>query len=562
MANGLLPFGSSDSIYAVLSDRETDPYTGGGSPLDVGWKATAGAHVNPSISTGPNVVGFAQTQDFFWDFYFRIWIFPEVLEMRNPRPGVDIPFAVWNAFPYRNNLTSIVTVDADGLELDVVPPSLFYEIEYRTINLNVLPTAPLNIDAFFTFNFERGSGVFHFLATRSSSISIVPEVPVKEFWRWKTDVTTAVDGTEQRVALRGVPRRYMENRLIVTSIEKVRDYIKKMMFDFAGQVLMPYFQYATTTTADSPLGTSILYFDSSVTDVRNDEFALLIVITTQGETVVQIQTLGDNSSIIDAPLDMDIPAGSLLVPAFPSLITSKPGMSEYAVDGVAEMTLNSMVTQQRTAFPRPGNTVTLTTFDGMPVLERRFTANNNQIVTQVDTGTELIDYDVGTVSFQNYRIHAQMEGERAFLVDRIGGSTDMDYWRNFLDAVRGRLNPFLLPTYREDVVLAEPPEFLAVTVTLVGTDYGTMFAGMETHSRLCFFTAAGPLYYRATDVVQDEFGNDVVTLDRPYASGDAGYLNVSRVSFLLKCRLGNDEVRLEHHHINTQLNLTIRTTDQ
>lgn len=511
-------------------------------------------------AVGPIVVGPAfnvgiDEQEFLYDFYFRIWVFPARMELRNPRTGVDIPFAIWNAYPWKNSLTSISGTGTDGLSLDLETPSQFREIEYRTVNLQITPAAPLTIEAVFDFIFQNGDGVFTFLANRASVLSIIPDVPVNETWQWLTNVMVATDGTEQRVGLRGVPRRKMSAKLVALSEAEIMDNFKKAMFDFGGQVVIPYFQYSTTLTNAAGIGATDLVFDPARTDLREGEYVFLL--TKDAQELAKIETLGIAGATLDAPVTIDLPQGTIIAPAFASVVENKSAISRYAVNDAAEVTVDSTSSQARSDFKRPNSTATITTFQGYAILDRRPLANNN-VEDQYDQGYERFDYETGPIE-QITRWHfTRQEGPRQYLIHRAQQPETLDWWRDFLDTTRGMLNPFLLPTYRRDLFVATMPDDAYLTFVIAGSDYGSLFWPLAPFKRLWLWTDAGQIPVEITAVDLDDDGNTVCTMASAMPTGDA-YRNISFISFLLKVRLASDEVTLEHHGLETILNLAIRT---
>lgn len=494
-------------------------------------------------------------QEFLYDFYFRIWVFPLRLEVRNPRTGVDIPFAIWNAYPWKNKLTSISGTGTDGITLDLEEPSQFREIEYRTVNLQILPSAPLSIEAIFNFIFENGEGAFTFIANRASVLSIIPDVPVNETWQWLTDVMVATDGTEQRVALRAVPRRKMNAKLIALSEEEIMDNIKKALFDFGSQVVIPYFQYSTTTTADAPSGSVDLAFDPAKTDLREGEY--LFIMTKDGQELVKIETLGVAGATVDAPISINVPLGSIVAPAFASVVDNKSSISRYSVNDAAEIEVNSTSSQARADFKRPGSDVVITTFEGYAILDKRPLADD-KVQDLYDQGYERFDYNTGSIEQITRWLFTRQEGPRSYLIHRATQPETLDYWRDFLDTTRGMLNPFLLPTYRRDLFVAAKPDDAYISLLIAGSDYGALLWPNAPFKRLYLWTDAGQVPVTVTNVSLTEDGDTLCTLANAMPTGEA-YRNISFISFLLKCRLASDEVQLEHHGLETILNLAVRT---
>lgn len=519
--------------------------------------ATFGSAIAPII-VGPTFNTSQDQQNFMFDYYFKVWVIPDRLELRNPRTNVDIPFVIWNAFPYRNTLTSISSTGADGLDLDFSAGNMWREIEYRTVNITITPIAPLTIESAFTFTFTNGVGRFVFVADRATVLSILPDVPLSENWDWLTDIIVATDGTEQRAALRAVPRRSMSTKLVAITQDEIWANIKQAMFDFGNQVVIPYFQYSTTTTSDTPSGATVVQFDPKRTDLRVGEYVFVMSRTAQ--ELLKIETLTGTGCTLDAPITIDLPKGSLVVPAFASVVNSPATIERYAVNDVADIRVDSVSSQSRADFKRPGSTTVLTTFQGYPVLDKRPLANSN-VADNFDNGNERFDYSTGSIEQITRWLFTRVEGPREFMLKRVTVPADMDYWRDFLDTARGMLNPFLVPTFRQDLFIASRPVDRASNIIIAGSDYGSLFWPKAPYKRLYMWTDAGVYMVNVTEVFVNDDGNTVCTIDPPLPTGDK-YRNVKFISFLLKCRLAQDSVSLEHYAMDTILKLSIRTVPE
>lgn len=519
-----------------------------------------GAMTTPApFYPGPVPVAVAvKDQSFVFDFYYRIWAFPLVLQLRNPRTNVDIPFDLWNAYPDHNHLVSIVTTGADGLTLDIVPGATFHEVELRTVNLQITSSAPLEINATFTFNFEQGSVTFSFIADRASVVSIVPDVPVREKWEWFTNVMVATDGTEQRVALRNQPRRTQSTRLIALNEPEVKEKWKQFLLDLAGQVVVPYFQYATDLTADALIGQSTIYFDASRTDLRDGEYALIVSRTGEME-LLKVQTLAADSALMDAPITINANAGSFIMPSFTSVVQGKAALNRYAVHDVADVTLESMVSQARTLFSRPGSTVVIPTHDGYPVLLEHPIADENE-KQQFDTGAEVFDYGTGAVESITRWNWTRIATTVQFLFHRATEPQKMDFWRDFLGAVQGMLNPFFMPSWRKDLLIATAPSDGSINIEILGSDYGAYFWSAN-FKFLELHTAGGILYRTVESVTLLANGNTDCKLTVALPTG-AAYTSIEYISFLRKMRLANDTVSLEHYALDTLIEFSIRTVPE
>lgn len=551
----------------LYADAGTPYYVSGTPPLIQGVY-DAMELLGGSKTSGPATVGQTvlnpfnaglDKQDFLYDFYFRIWVIPSSLNLRNPQAGVPIPFHIWNAYPWDNTLESI-SGSLAGLDFDTVPPKVFREVEYVEVNMTIQADAPLKIDTAANFTFTEGSGVLYVVINRATVVNVIPDVPVIEKWEWLTDVMVSKDGTEQRAALRSVPRRSQTARLIATTEEEVKANLKRLQFDTSGLIVVPYFAYATEITATALAGTSDLTFQPKYTDVREGEYAFILTRTGE-EELVNFSVLSATGGTADAPLTIDVPKGSIIAPAFTSIIKGKPAVDRFAVEHAAEVRFTSEVAQSRTLFSRPGSLATIEYHDGYPILTERPLVPNETVQDQFDNGMEVFDYETGDREIVTNWNFVRLEGSRRFMFHHYEQPEIVDYWRDFLNEIQGQAKPFLVPTFRADHVLAETPLDQSLTITILGSDYAALYFPMAPYKRLVLWTAAGPHYVTVDTVETTAEGNSLCTLTAPLPVG-LEYTQIDHISYLLKVRLNSDTVELEHHALDCYVDLSWRTVPE
>ena len=140
------------------------------------------------------------------DYYNRIFIFPAIIDIRNPVIGSPNAYSVWNAYFQTNILETIIEADDTGLTNSAADATSFDALEVKDFAITVGATAPISIDATYTFNFQVGSGILLFQATRATLVPFAPEVPIRQSLEWRTDIIRAYDGTQQRISSRPTPK--------------------------------------------------------------------------------------------------------------------------------------------------------------------------------------------------------------------------------------------------------------------------------------------------------------------------------------------------------------------
>ena len=506
-----------------------------------------------------SIVGMVQGS-FFADYYYRVHVSPLVLDLQTVASSQTRRFNVWNAWPDRNaNLDDILVSNPVGIEITgQAVPYAMKPLKELTYDITVGTSGPPNINVEVQFDFGNVADPLPILitGTRAVKFDIVPEVPVNETWEWLSDLMVATDGTEQRVALRGeMPRVELNLKVKFDSSESIRRFYSDLASSI-GRLWIPEFQYATRTTAASASGSLQVYFDGTQTDIRAGDYVLIQTPVTA--MLVEIKTLNASGGLVSSALVADIPANSLIMPGSPALIDNQTSIDRYAVNQAAETTLICKMIRQRSTLTRTGSAVTLPTFLGSPVVDKRPLADE-LVKDEVSTGQISIDNQTGLPDIISRWDYSRIGGPRTFKVNRMYAPEEMDYWKTVLAYARGQARKFWMPTYRQDLKLAVAPSDATTTYTIEGTQYAEKIWPIITHRYIEIETASG-IHRTQITGASVTGSNTIILLTTPLPTG-AGWRSVSRISYLLPVRLNDDKVEWKHYGLESLLNLSIRTAE-
>lgn len=541
-------------------DSDIDFFTG--DPVDIqetflGAQGSAdGALLILNPTTMPDAGG-APVRSMTGDFYYRIWVVPRILRAQNPKVGVPIPFNIWNAYPEDNTLTLITATGDDTLELSITEPVTFREIEFKEVTVTITSATLNNITANYVFDFDLGQGEFDFLAQIVEFMNIRPDVPVKEVWRWLTDLMRAWKGNEQRIALRTYPRKEIEYQLLIEDEAQRRDFYTRWYRSLGNEIVIPMFQYGGYVTETAEIGSSTLYVNMSGVDIRDGESAIVVDPRTEAGEFVTVQTVNEDSVTLLAPLTFQIKAGMIFAPAHRSRLNDKTGLQMRAITG--KVSVKADVYEDRDTLPRPEADITLETFDGYPVLHLRPLAEQD-VPEMFERGFETLDNQVGKPVDKKSWDHAFVSGNRQWLVDRELTPASMDWWRTFLQAAQGKQNPFLMPTFREDLTMAAPAASGAASIIVAEQDYVTEYFPYETYKRLELEATDGTITRTlVTGAELLDNGTVLLNIREPLTAEVDTY---KRISFLNLTRLDSDTVEWSHDHLYSTVEFPVRTIDQ
>ena len=534
---------TNDLIYSFQSDGliTADP----GQPTLI--EVTTLPAVDSSLSLG-----------FAGDFYYRIWVLPDALQVQNPSLNVPIPFQIWNAYPTQNTINTITASGNVGLSLDLLTPSIFSEIEVRTVKITINSNAPLTIDANYTFDFSKGVGKFNFKASIATFLSDLPEPPLVETWEWLTDIIPAYNSSEQRISLRDSPRRRMNySFLIENDLARQKQY-SSLYKNLASRVVLPLYQYSSSISTTTAIGGTRLYFDPQRADVRADEYGIVLNPNSEQGYLVKFTTINSDGATVDAPITFEAKQGFIVAPATINRLLDNSGFVMRSI--VGKITIDAQSLDTRTQFTRPGSTASIVYFDSLPVLDKRPLAQDD-VGEAFFVNYEIIDNQTGLSETRTAWPHPFISGSRKFFIQRHQYPEEMDWWRDFLFLIKGRQNPFLFSTFRNDLFLSTTPTLGSSQLEITSTDYTQLYFPYETYKRLEVETNNGIIRRKVVGSTQSPSGlSTTLSLDSPLGTS-IGDNVIKRISYLNTTRLEEDRVVLTHDNITTEIELKIRTVD-
>ncbi len=518
----------------------------------------------PRVRTRPaksnaRVRGGSRTTTYGDDFYERIYIEPVLIDLGTIASPQTRAVQLWNAWRYV--AAELASIDISGTEVFVtgdMPPSTLLSLQYATYNIAVPSTGTPSVNAEVTFNFSNVADppAVVIIGTRAVRFGVVPEVPVREVWGWNTDLMRATDGTEQRIAVRGeVPRVVMELDAVFVDQEDIDEFYSQLL-TAAGRLWVPEYQYATLTTADSAAGTSDVFYDTAVVDIRPGEYALID--TKTNVFMAEVLAINSGSLTLLEPLDFPVPKGSIITSGAPCVLDDASGLDRMAVDWAATTSLKCRMQRYRSTLTRPGAPAQLATYKGSAVLERRPLVTDT-VRDSFYTGQENVDNDTGIFDIYTNWDYTRIGGARQFKVNRVKEPLEMDYWREFFAWCRGMARMFWFSTYRKDLMFLTPPPAGAISASFVGNTYALKLYGVPTHRHIEVETAAGVHRFEVENCVEDA-ENSAFGMTPAWPSGD-GWQEIRRVSLLLPCRLDRDEVSWNHYGLESLLDMSIRTAE-
>jgi hypothetical protein len=488
------------------------------------------------------------------DYHFRLWAIPTVLQLSNPQLNADIPIRLWNTNPIPETVTSVLVSGSSVLTFDLSSGDTIRDYEFRKVNMQIGPGEP-TVDAIVSFSTTNLSASVRVLALVSDTFNLIPDVPVKEIWEFKTDILTNYKGVEQRIALRRYPRIEQQFDVEILDLRQRRNQYNVAMKNIAVQSLIPFYQFGTNITKTSVSGSNRIYFDPVHSNMRVDEFLVIVNPTTEEIHISKISSIETDGAIINSTLGFDISPHWVVAPALNCTINNGSGIDMRNVTGKLSI---SAKTFNEPPILRPGATRSMDSFDGVPWINRR---PNIRAKEDFSFRRYIIDNEIGARDINSNDKHPRISGDRVFTIQRMSDPEEMDYWRDVFETLRGSQKSFLLSTWFPDLSLSEPYAVGASTIKVNEGYYPEIYFLHDSWKRIQLeFENNVTSQHTVTSAVTDTNGKCSISLS-PSIPADSDHLTPVRISFLQRWR-ATDRVAFKHYANYSEISFGVVSSDE
>lgn len=400
-----------------------------------------------------------------------------------------------------------------------------------------------------------------------SILTLAPEALVQEY-EWTTDLVVSRNGNEQRIALRQIPRQTFKVNYLADSDEEIQYWKVTLSRDLNAQWSFPLWHEAVQITAPVTALDVTVFADFTLMD---DELGdpVMLILHPDGEThekfIPVLPRLADEAPLAAGSFANDYPLGSVVIPIEGCFIDNN---SSYAAmtNKAATLSLNFVAVNYRAVDGKGAAAIPTHTPDAvlrpgaptLPLLERRPTSTNAPSV--FNENIERIDFG-GKIELRTVEDDAKIVNGRQYHSD---GLAERQFWKSFINTIRGQQKSFYTSTYRPDMTIVVQPA-IGGTTFIVKDDalVAVFWENKDSHSELSIQTADGTTQLVTIDpalTVDNLDGTHTVAFQPALTATPLGS-TVEVVSFLELVRLGTDTVSVEYGQVSRQVNLSVRTIE-
>jgi hypothetical protein len=497
---------------------------------------------NLPVSTTPYVKSGGIATSYFDDYYNRIHIQPPQIDLGNLLSVQTRQATVWNAYMTQQGLGAILEYGTEGItESGITAPTFFSPLEERTFSLNVDPDGPATIDAIYTFVFSSESPVLRVSGSRVVVFGFAPNwsEPVRERLAWLTDVLLTQSGIEQRIGLRGIPRRGLSYSLL-TQDRSASAKLETILLGWQSRLYaLPVWTEMQSLSAPLAAGSSTIPCQTTDYEFAPNGLALLWRSHDQNEAV-EIASVGASSITLKSPTVSAWPAGTRLYPVRTARLPQRQRLTRetnHHLSGTVEFEL--------TDSPAIAAVDTGDTYAGYRV----YASSPNwaePIEVEAMRQLDVLDYETSAPWVDD------LSGLAALLKSwhwTLGSRAEIVALKKWLAAREGRRVPFWSPTQAEDLKILAPIGSSAVSITVENIGYARYLAGRADRRHIMIETQAGQRFYRAITASSEvNVASEQITIDSALGV-TLQTSDIKSARFLHLTRLESDEVEIAWHSL-------------
>jgi hypothetical protein len=506
-------------------------------------RGTNSGSYNTPVSTLPQRTAWLEQQDFFYDYYFRIWIKPVGnYDLGGVSSDQIIPISVWNAYPYTPK--TLASITKAGYQNDVLlepgpTPLVFSPLKMLSYTLTVSSDGDPVIDILTTWNFTgEPPQTLEVVGFRAKTWPLSPDWrnPPLDRYEWLTDVMESRSQFEQRTQLRQAPRRSIEATFVATGDDLGK--LDALIFAWGSKnFLLPVWYDKTALSSSLMVGTTRVYCDTTDREFLENGFVLIgnSIDTAAAAQVIEVYPDG---LLLKRPITRTFDPGTTVWPARQCRIVSPLSQTQHT-STVVEMRVKFEITDQDEIAPIPS----ATTYAGYQVLTR---PHNWLYSIDRDYSRKLniLDNSTGLPKWIDLSNWSQVTRRLKVLLRDRSNRKNFIGW---LSSVSGRLTPF----WREDIeqllkmtANQGPGDTALLHIEPIG--FPAMLYGMPNRMALALWHKNGTTYYRkilaaATDAAT---GDELLTLDAAIPASVPS--DWQRITYLELMRLDADAIEIAH----------------
>lgn len=506
----------------------------------------------PMFKAGPIVAGGAiaishkavagMKQELFGGQLFeRVVLIPTTKALGFVLSATQFSVEVWNTFRDSDQILVAIVIGGSGGVTITDPygePLVFGALGSRIYQATMPSFGPAQINQDILFSFASAIGGTDLTITGSRIVvfSVAPDWSegMRETISYFTEVLSAYSDNEQRRALRQIARRGVKFRALAL---KARDSagMESLVWGWQNQPFgVPWWQDQTPLTGNTPAGSF------SIPCVTTDrQFAVggiaIILVDEYTFEALTITDVSPTSITVSSPTQFSWTAGpgTLVMPIFLARLKNQVVVDRlWSAGDMMDLEFEGEAQQ-----PAPAPAASLAVFNGFNVLE--VSPNwEAEMKRGYNRSMVILDPKIGPITAVDKGGTPLVSQEFPWWLSNHAAVTQL---RAFLIAQFGRLRPFWIPTWDQDLVLNADVGASDTGITIQSEFYTRFFFPSKARQYIAFIPTdgSGNVYRKITGAVDNGDGTESLILASP--TGKAFSHTQTQISFLTLARMASDD---------------------
>ncbi|RHW21878.1 hypothetical protein [Pseudomonas jilinensis] len=474
------------------------------------------------------------------DWYHRIHISPQQLDLGNVVSTQTTPVGVWNAYLIPQTLNSITGLD-EGIEVggQPAPPLLFQALQERDWQVTVTPDGQPVLDTVVSWEFDNGrSAGLRITANRIIAWTFVPDWGdgIRERLTALTDILQSESAVSQRRRLRLAPRREFSGPMYADGRE--RQLLDVSLFGWSDRIWsMPVWPDIQLLEVGIAADVDFIPCSTEHLDFRNGGMAMLRGEDAFTSETVEILEVLSTGLQLKRNTQLAWPAGSRLYPARAAQLMEEPALSKLT-DRLIEAEVRFLIVEP-CEWPEwlPG-----TLYRGFPVWDRRpddsefLQHSAERMRSTVDSGF------AQPLITDTARRALQVLGQRHLDLGRAARALV----RSFIYGMCGTQKVVWVPTHMDDLTVVATISSVSTTIDIENIGYTRFGAGKPGRSDIRIELWDGSVFMRRL-IGSTEIDGLVERVGLDSALGiEVQPQQVARISWMNLMRFESDTQEIEH----------------
>jgi len=540
LAGALIEQGLSPTTDRVTSDIDTNPMLFAVA-AHVDLLTPAGAPTRTVAAAYARSLDGYKARSYTDDYYYRIHISPNPLSFGNLVTTTTQSVILWNAYFETKTLSSALLTNGDGISISspVAVPSNLAPLRYITYDVTAHMDGPPLMDATYTVIIGGETMRLSITGQRIVPFLLPPNWRdgVTETFGFLTDVLRSQDGTEQRISLRGKPRRRFEYRFVAAGSQWQQ--LQPLLWGWHKYPFaVPVWTDRAILTADIAVGVVSIPIETSTS--RSFVVGGLCALV-QNSTVYEagvIDAVNPTSITLRLPTTRAWAKGSALYPMVTANLPETLPMTRETDNVIVGNALFDC--EVGTTDARLPVAAAAVTYGGVEVItaQPNWSGGLQHDNTQA---SEVIDNDTSwPVRFVTEGFARSVRAHRWLL----GSKTEIDAFRAMLKRLNGRQKIVHLPSFSDDLPMAASASSGAIDIEVDVPNLGQFITPTGPYRFIQVVLSNGTTKYHTITSVTSYLGHYRLGVS-PALDYNIVLGQVQRVSFMPLFRLQNDEVSLQ-----------------